>query len=309
MKKKRIEIYLWWTCNQKCTYCVEYSTMVENWNKKIDKYEILKKLLKYKKLWYNHVTFLWWEPFIQVVFLDALKIAKKLWYIILVTTNSTTLQIKEQAEKYLPYIDELIISVQALSPKLQKQISRVNVYINWELVFENISNFWNWSFLKANIVITKDNLYELLNITKYLFKKWIFNISLSYPDIELWFYDKLHIINKIAPKYTECRDVIKQIINYSDLNNINLKLADIPLCIFVWENIDYLAQLSDDYNYENRLKINSIEEEQFRWIVKKVRDRSYISNCDICEYKNYCSWPWEEYIEIYWGDEINSIVK
>jgi molybdenum cofactor biosynthesis enzyme MoaA len=49
MKYKRIEIYVGWTCNQRCTYCMEFPNMERNWNKKITKYDILKKLIKYKK--------------------------------------------------------------------------------------------------------------------------------------------------------------------------------------------------------------------------------------------------------------------
>ena len=93
MEYKRLEIYVWWTCNQKCTYCMEFQNMEKSWDKKVSKYEILKKLIKYKKSWYNHVTYLWWEPFIQPVFLEALKLWKKLWYTILVTTNCTTLHL------------------------------------------------------------------------------------------------------------------------------------------------------------------------------------------------------------------------
>ena len=167
---KRLEMYVWWTCNQKCTYCMEFSNMEKTWTKKVTEYEVLKKLLKYKKLWYNHVTYLWWEPFIQWVFLYALKVWKKLWYTILVTTNCTTLHIDKQAKKYLPYIDELIISVEAIDKWLQQKISRSKVLVYWDNVFKNINKYWKWSYFKANIVITKDNLLDIFNIVKYNFK-------------------------------------------------------------------------------------------------------------------------------------------
>jgi hypothetical protein len=37
---------------------MEYPTMEELWQEKVTKFDILKKLIKYKKLGYNHVTFL-----------------------------------------------------------------------------------------------------------------------------------------------------------------------------------------------------------------------------------------------------------
>lgn len=34
MEYKRLEIYVWWTCNQKCTYCMEFPNMEKAWTKK-----------------------------------------------------------------------------------------------------------------------------------------------------------------------------------------------------------------------------------------------------------------------------------
>jgi len=63
-------------------------------------------------------------------------------FTILVTTNATTLHIKKEAKKYLPYIDELILSVQAIEEKTQKKISRTNVVVKWDKVIENINKYW-----------------------------------------------------------------------------------------------------------------------------------------------------------------------
>jgi wyosine [tRNA(Phe)-imidazoG37] synthetase (radical SAM superfamily) len=95
---------------------------------------------------------------------------KKMWFTILVTTNATTLNIKKEAEKYLPFIDELILSVEAIDKNLQQKISRTNVFVEWEKVFKNIKLYWKWTYLKVNIVITKDNLSQLFNILKYIFE-------------------------------------------------------------------------------------------------------------------------------------------
>jgi sulfatase maturation enzyme AslB (radical SAM superfamily) len=42
--------------------------------------------------------------------------------------------------------------------------------------------------LKANIVITKDNLQDLFEIVKFLDKKSIKEISITYPDIAYDYY-------------------------------------------------------------------------------------------------------------------------
>jgi wyosine [tRNA(Phe)-imidazoG37] synthetase (radical SAM superfamily) len=89
----------------------------------------------------------------------------------LVTTNATTLNFEKQAQKFLPYIDQLILSVEAIDRELQQVISRTKVFVEWDKVFENIEKHWKGNMLKANIVITQDNLPELFNIVKFLQEK------------------------------------------------------------------------------------------------------------------------------------------
>lgn len=285
--------------------------MEETWDKKVTKYEILKYLIKYKKKWYNHVTYLWGEPFIQPVFLDALKLWKRIGYTILVTTNATTLHLKTQAEKYLPYIDEFILSVEAIDRDLQQKISRTKVFVDWEKVFENIDKYWKWTYFKANIVITKDNLWELLNIVKYIVWKWMKDIAIVYPDIVTDYYTIEHIKTKVSPKYTECISKVIEIFNFCKKNNINIKITDIPFCIFPKNNLKEYIRCTDDFDYGTRIKITNKWEILDRKDLKKKseipRDRSWEEECNDCIYKWKCWGPSIHYKKLYWLKEINSI--
>jgi len=311
MSYKRIEMYVWWTCNQKCTYCCEFPHMEETWTKRVTKYEILKKLIKYKKQWYNHVTYLWWEPFIQGVFGDALRLAKKLNYTILVTTNCTTLHIEKEAKKYLPFIDELIISVEAINKDLQQKISRTKVFVDWEKVFKNINKYWKWKYFKANIVITQDNLLELFNIVKYLINKWVKNIAITYPDIVIDYYSINHIKKYVAPTYTKCINEINKIYNFIIEKKVNLKITDIPFCIFPKEKLDNYIKVTDDYDFQSRIKITNKEKILNRWNLSKPdeipRDRYWEKKCKECIYKWKCWGPSIHYKELFWLSEINPI--
>lgn len=323
MDYKRIEIYVWWTCNQKCTYCMEFPNMERQWTKRVTKYEILKYLIKYKKEWYNHVTLLWWEPFIQPVFLDALKLWKKLGFTILVTTNATTLHLEKEAKKYLPYIDELILSVEAIDIDLQQKISRTKVYVRWDDVFENINKFWKWSYFKWNIVITKDNLPELFELVKYIYKKWIKDIAITYPDLDLRYYWKNHLLDKVAPNYTESISEVIKIDEFAENNKINLKIVDFPFCIFPKDKIENFIKKTDEFDYWNRLKIwddlieyewPELEENEDMPEVKEIdrsviipRQRMHINKCEPCKYKEICWWPAVNYKVLYWYKEINPI--
>lgn len=311
MNYKRLELYVWWTCNQKCTYCIEFENMEQAWTKKVSKYDILKQLLKYKKLWYNHVTYLWGEPLIQAVFLDALNLWKKLWYTILVTTNCTTLHLDSQASKFLPYIDELFLSVEAIWIEEQQKISRTKNYVHWDKVFENIYKYWNWKTLKANIVITQDNLSHIYDLVKFVVEKWVKDISITYPDINYWYYWKEFVLEKIAPSYTDCITKIIPVVEYLRDKEIRLKLPDFPFCVFP-ENIrEEYIKLTDDYDFETRVKINHNNQELDRWDLadfrKLPRKRRKIKKCTNCKYNKSCWGPSYVYKLLYWTDEINTI--
>lgn len=311
MNYKRLELYVWWKCNQKCTYCMEYPTMEKSWFTRVSKYDILKTLINYKLKWYNHVTYLWWEPLIQPVFFDALKIWKKLWYTILVTTNCTTLHLEKQADKFLPYIDELFLSVEAIFPKDQQKISRTKNYVQWDLVFYNISKYRKWKLLKANIVITNDNIEILFDIVKYLDSKSVKEIAITYPDIDIEYYWIKHISERVAPSYKRSVDKIIDIVDYCIENCINLKLPDFPFCVFPKDNLLKYIKLTDDYDYQTRLKISNDNKEVDRKDLSSndltPRDRINWEKCNWCKYIKNCRWYSFSYEDLFWLTEINPI--
>lgn len=308
MEYKRIELYVWWTCNQKCTYCIEFPNMEISWKNKVSKEGILKQLVFYKKKWYNHVTYLWWEPFIQPVFYDALRIWKKLWYTVLVSTNCTTLHIDSQAIKFLPYIDELFLSFQALSIPDQQKISRTFNYVHWDKVFENISRYWRWSMLKVNIVITKDNLYLLTDMLNYLIKKWIWEISITYPDVAFDYYGIDFIKTKIAPSYSDCIRILIPIITLCKKEWIRLKIPDIPFCIFRQYWIEDFLYLTEEVDYATRVKVNNFWNQEDRQDLSNYRlfprKRKHCWKCSLCQYNDVCWGPSKYYYQLFWFDEI-----
>ena len=260
------------------------------------------------------MTYLWGEPFIQPVFLDALRLWKKLGFTILVTTNATTLNFEKQAEKFLPYIDQLILSVQAIDPELQQTISRTKVLVEWDKVFENIEKHWKGNMLKANIVITQDNLPELFNIVKFLQGKWCKEIAITYPDVDVEYYSREHVLEKITPRYSECVEQVVPIVDFCEEHSIRLKLPDFPFCVFPEENREKYIPLTDDFDYANRLKAADVimaDNKVYLWEVDREevspREREHVSNCEWCKYKQMCWWPSNKYKGLYGLDEINSI--
>lgn len=140
-----------------------------------------------------------------------MKIAKKLGYTTLVTTNATTLHIEREAKKYLSLIDELILSVEAIDYHVQEQIAQTKALTHWEKVFENVHTYAKLALFKANIVINQLNKTHIYDIVDFIVRQGIKEVVLTYPDIDLLFYKKKHIVDKVAPRYSEVYDIIKRV--------------------------------------------------------------------------------------------------
>jgi len=305
---KRLEVYLWWKCNYKCIFCVEKEKIDKYFHKKISEEEVFKILLKYKKQWYNHVTFLWGEPFIQSNFLFSLKIAKKLWYIVLVTTNWVLLPFEDKAKLYLPHIDELIISIPIIDNKLQPIINWVTNIIDFEKVFYNIWKYWNLSFFKINTVLNKYNYNKLNSISIFLlkYKDLVDEISITYPELNRTAFSEKYLIEKVAWKYLDVSPFVEKELEFLKSNWVKWKIVDFPFCVFSSEKY---INFTDDINFEERKKVNNIWIEKNTWehLYWKPRLRKNISECENCKYNWICWWPSIDYLKLFWESEIKAI--
>lgn len=309
LENKRIELYLWWKCNYKCIFCVEKEKIDKYFFKEIPEIEIFKILLKYKNKWYNHVTFLWWEPFIQSNFLFSLKIAKKLWYKILVTTNWVLLPYENKSKIYLKYIDELIISIPIIDKKFQPIINWVTNILDFDKIFNNIKKYWNITFLKINTVINRYNYNKLNSISSFLikYKNLINEVSFTYPELNRTAYCEKYLLSKVSWKYLDFSFYIEKEIDFLEKNWIIWKIVDFPFCIL---SNDKYIKLTDDINYQNRNKINNswIEKNQWEHLFWKPRLRINIYKCYWCKYNGVCWWPSYDYLYFFWDSEIKKII-
>ena len=322
---KRFEMYLGWTCNHKCIFCVEFPTMDKMWNRVISNQEVLKKLIQYKKRGYNHVTYLWGEPFIQKNFEFALKAGKKLGFQILVTTNGSMIQFKHLAAKFLPYIDELIISIPAIDKQLQPIINDTKWIIDFDTVFANIDTYWNGTLLKTNTVLNPLNLSKIDGIIRFLVDHRVDEFSLTYPDIQFEYYWKKHVQEQIALKYSDVVAAIREPFEYALHHWVAPKIVDVPLCALPDKS---WYKYTDDYGYQARTKLMSNETEHNRvstWASKQdkvveihqrsserekecPRMRKYVDNCKDCSQLWVCWWVSDHYGELYGLDEIKAIL-
>lgn len=87
--------------------------------------------------------------------------------------------------------------------------------------------------------------------------------------------------------------------------NIVYKVIDLPFCFLSSEKY---IKLSDDYNYEKRLKMKQDWGNYKNWELEIPRRRAHTLKCSKCKYNKICWWPSSDYINIYWDDEINPIL-
>jgi len=302
-------------------------TMEKMWNKIITNSEVLKTLIKYKKQWYNHVTYLGGEPFIQKNFWFALKVWKKLWYTIMVTTNWNLIQFDNIAKKRLPYIDDLIISIPIIDKKLQPIINNTKAIIDFDDVFINIKKYWKWKFLKVNTVLNPLNIDYIYDIVKFLIKYDVKELSFTYPDIDIYRYDRDHIEKYLILPYEVVIEKITKAFELAVKSWIRIKITDIPFCYLPDET---WIKYTDDYDYEWRTKIMyHWAEFKRKWTDERINDvedvlrkndddmkkeqinprmRKYVKECNKCKYLWTCWWIAECYDDFYKGVKIKPII-
>lgn len=303
---KRLELYVGWKCNYKCIFCIEREKIDKYSDRVISESELFSYLFHHRKEGYDHVTFLGGEPTIQPNFLFALKLAKKLGYTVLVTTNAVTLPVEKISERFLPHIDQLLLSVPIIDSELQPIINGVKNIIDFDRVFENIRKYWTGDFLKINTVINGLNYDKLHTISEYLVshRDIVTEVSFTYPELNNDYYSTEHLREFVWLPYSKIIGFIRDEADYLTNNWISVKIVDMPFCVMGDEYVD----LSDDISYQKRKKINN------EWIVKEVgehdfrpRQRYHVIKCRWCRYTDSCWGPSKMYVELYGDSEIHPI--
>lgn len=165
----------------------------------------------------------------------------------MVTTNGNMIQYDHVAKKFLPYIDQLIISIPIIDKKLQPIINNTKALIDFDDVFRNIKKYWNGNFLKVNTVINPLNIDFVYDIVRFIKKYDVKELSFTYPDIDTRKYSKEHIKKYIIIPYGEAVTKITKAFELALQSGIRTKITDIPFCFFPDRSwIPY----TDDYDYE-----------------------------------------------------------
>lgn len=122
---RRLEVHLSYACRQACLFCSEAARM-ERWrDSPVTPRELAEVLVGKRRAGFDHVTFTGGEPTLHPAFLGALKAARRLGFRVYVTSNGGSLAQPAFAERALPLIDELCLSVHGDDAASHDACSRV----------------------------------------------------------------------------------------------------------------------------------------------------------------------------------------
>lgn len=283
-------------CNQKCLFC-----FTEIDNKTQVSFDLLKKEIDKIILdnkWSNlNFVITGWEPTLHKELLDIINYIFIKWYDITLQSNWVNFSDKliKELKKYSSKLS-FFISFHSHLPKIYDFITDTNSQFDLAVFWikKLLNNFDN---ITINIVFNKSNQW---NIKWYFYFIWNHFYSIN-KNLRINFsvmsnVYKYKYIDKLLIKYTDLVNEINNSRKIIEYYNINIWSdfwwpCDLPFCIgeklFYYKESDYSLRLESD-----------------RYI-----DRKKIDTCNICKYKNNCSWILKLYLAKYWEGEFKWLIK
>ena len=280
----QIDIILWLKCNEKCSFCFQDTKFIKKHELLLNKKDILKLLIKWKKIWSKMVNISWWEPTIyEDNFNYILKLSSKLLYKdIKVITNWIQFSKIDFCNKNLKNITDIWFSFHsAANTEIQDKIT----WLKWshKLALEAIKNIKELSNvnLHNHCVIINENIDLLENHIKEIIKLWFVSIH---------FMSLMHNTDKNKTQsydFNKLSDLLKWIIDKYK-NYINIEISYIQPCYFEWyEKYVQWFEYWKEYISNNIKSLKSWEE--------TIISNKYLKEkCNSCNFLKQCYGFWKK---------------
>ncbi len=247
-------------CNNMCWFCVT-NALFTNKTQYLDIKKVIKDFIIIKSKGYIYVSIQWWEPTIFKNFVDLIKVWKKLWLKVCIHTNWT-----------FDYNNLLIYKkawVYQISYSLHWHIWKIHDYQVWrlgafELITKNIiESLKLWIKTSIISVISKYNQNHINDIINFINNNFKWLEFIAFCNMEANYLNNEDYIKK--QRFFPDLSIIKKQI--SKINSNNIKIDNLPLCIF-WNKL-YLAEKNSMNFSDYKIKLDI---------------------CKNCNLKNKCWW-------------------
>jgi MoaA/NifB/PqqE/SkfB family radical SAM enzyme len=238
---RRLELHLIYECVNECVFCNERDHMREFARHPATMPEVREMLRKKRDEGYEHVTFTGGEPTLFPKLWQAVELAKELGYRTFLISNGSALSISDFADRALPHIDELCLSIHGHDDATHTSLTQApksfeRMCRTLELIGAHPKNH----FLMVNHVVNRVNLPHLET-----FLEWV----TSYPKVRHVLFSQLAPMGgakdnypEMAPKHSEIVDRLPALNNIAKPKGVAVMVYGIPICQFGehWENANDL---------------------------------------------------------------------
>lgn len=297
---KKVDIKIWFACNNHCTFCVQWDKRLKFKPRKLDEIKFI--LDSEYELWARSVVFTWWEPTVHPNLIDSIAYAKKIWY--------KQIQIQSNWTNFdnIDYVKDLIGAwANEFNPSIHwfyKETHDKQVMTNWawDRVIKWLINLNNLNQkIVINSVITKDNYKEIPKLAKLLIKLKVTQFQFAFVHI-LWSAYKNR--DSVVPKKTDIVPYVHKALDLAKKSWIPAFTEAIPYCMMEWYEWAIAETLMPETTVvDAEHRTNSYAEYRLDyWKIKR-------EECKKCEKYKICEWPWKEYPDIYWWNEFIPLKK
>jgi len=295
---KRADVKVWFACNNRCTFCVQWDKREKFKPRTIKE---IKNIIKEEYvLWAKYIVFTWWEPTVHPDLVEAVAYAKEIWYKqIQIQSNGTNFDKIEYVQKLIDaWVTEFSPSIHGFHKDTHNK--QVATPWAWDRVIKWLINLRKLDqIIIINSVITQDNYKEIPELAALLIKLWVTQFQFAFVHI-LWSADK----NKesVVPRKSEIIPYVHKALDLAKKANIPAFTEAIPYCLMQWYEWAIAENVMPETSVvDAEWKIDSYADYRWNeWKVKREECKSCIKN-DICE------WPWKEYPDMYGWDEFTPI--
>ena len=301
MKYKILEIYLNFSCNQRCLHCFN-SDEFRSANKDLKFKTVAETLFKMRKEGYNWLSILGGEPTVYPDIFKVISLAKNLGYKRILTFSngqkySDELFVKRMKEAGLT---DTVISVFGHKPELHETVTCVPG--SFEKIMKAIDNLKNEKVgIMILLVLNALNYKYFPEIVEFFLnkeiKRYMF-FALKYQGRMT--YDEA--IEKMAVKLSVAFSKIDEVYEIFKKKNLKFpKIVHVPPCILP-RYVKYLD------NYSTKPASMLCQDKELTNIKKAHNDLVFKQTCQECIYYSGCSGFDAGYAKLFGDDEFKPVI-